>query len=78
VTLVAILAHVDRSDPVATYGRGVLLIIAFFAGAGVVAASLLTARVASPASPASGAPAITAIAPAPVAVPVPGADQRIR
>jgi EmrB/QacA subfamily drug resistance transporter len=42
--LVAILAHVDRSDPIATYQHGVVLIIAFFAAAGVVAAILLTAR----------------------------------
>jgi MFS family permease len=73
--LVAILAHVDRSDPVASYGHGVVLIIAFFASAGVVAASLLTARVARPASPASEAPAIRVIAPASVAANLPGADQ---
>jgi EmrB/QacA subfamily drug resistance transporter len=42
--LVAILAHQDQSDPIAVYRYGVVLIIAFFAGAGVVAASLLTAR----------------------------------
>jgi hypothetical protein len=42
--LVAILAHVSRTDPVAAYRHGVVLIIAFFAAAGLVAASLLTGR----------------------------------
>jgi EmrB/QacA subfamily drug resistance transporter len=42
--LVAILAHPDRSDPIAIYQHGLVLIIAFFAAAGVVAAILLTAR----------------------------------
>jgi EmrB/QacA subfamily drug resistance transporter len=42
--LVAVLAHVDRSDPLATYQHGLELIIAFFASAGIVAAILLTAR----------------------------------
>ncbi len=60
--LVAILAHLDRSDPIATYQHGLVLIIAFFVTAGVVAAILLTprtisrpARSASSASPASPA-----------------------
>jgi MFS family permease len=44
--LVAILAHLDRSDPIAIYQHGLVLIIAFFAAAGVVAAILLTARTA--------------------------------
>ncbi len=48
--LVAILAHVDRSDPIAIYQHGLELIIAFFASAGVVAAILLTARTIRPAS----------------------------
>jgi EmrB/QacA subfamily drug resistance transporter len=42
--LVAILAHVDRSDPIATYQHGLVLIIAFFVSAAVVAAILLTTR----------------------------------
>jgi EmrB/QacA subfamily drug resistance transporter len=61
--LVAILTHLDRSDPVATYQHGVVLIIAFFASAGLVAAALLTARVsgpAAPARPAREAPAVQA------------------
>ncbi len=68
--LVAILAHVDRSDPVATYRHGLMLIIAFFAGAGVVAASLLTGRAARPGR-AEAFPEMTAAA---VAVPMGGAD----
>ena len=42
--LIAILAHADRTDPLARYEHGVVLIIGFFAAAGVVAAGLLTAR----------------------------------
>src|ERR1035441_539495 len=56
--LVAILAHQDQSDPIAVYRYGVVLIIAFFAGAGVVAASLLTAGAARPARPAARPPAL--------------------
>jgi EmrB/QacA subfamily drug resistance transporter len=41
--LVAILSHV-ASDPVLTYRHAVLLIVALFAAAGVVAAALLTGR----------------------------------
>jgi len=47
--LVALLAHADRFDPLASYQHGVMLIIAFFAAAGVVSASLLTASGARPA-----------------------------
>jgi EmrB/QacA subfamily drug resistance transporter len=50
--LVAILAHVNRTDPVASYQHGVLLIIAFFAAAGVVTAGLLTAPAVRPVRPA--------------------------
>ncbi|HET7013491.1 MAG TPA: MFS transporter, partial [Streptosporangiaceae bacterium] len=42
--LVAILSHVATSDPVLTYRHAVLLIVALFAAAGVVAAALLTGR----------------------------------
>ena len=42
--LVAILSHVAASDPVLTYRHAVLLIVALFAAAGVVAAALLTGR----------------------------------
>src|SRR5215472_2010528 len=42
--LVAILAHVSKADPVAAYRHGLLLIVAFFAAAGVTTAALLTAR----------------------------------
>ena len=42
--LVAILSRVSRTDPVAAYRDGLILVIAFFAAAGVVSAVLLTAR----------------------------------
>ena len=42
--LVAILTHISPADPVAAYRNGLVLVIAFFAAAGVVAAVLLTAR----------------------------------
>jgi EmrB/QacA subfamily drug resistance transporter len=51
--LVAILSRVSRTDPVAAYRNGLILVIAFFAAAGAVSAALLTARVA----PAPTAPA---------------------
>jgi len=42
--LVAILSRVSRTDPVAAYRNGLVLVIAFFAAAGAVSAVLLTAR----------------------------------
>ncbi|HUK67676.1 MAG TPA: MFS transporter [Streptosporangiaceae bacterium] len=42
--LVAILSHASSADPVAAYRDGLVLIIAFFATAGAVAAVLLAAR----------------------------------
>jgi EmrB/QacA subfamily drug resistance transporter len=42
--LVAILSRVVPGDPLAAYRHGLILIIAFFAAAGVVSAVLLTAR----------------------------------
>jgi len=53
--LVAILARVSQVDPLAAYRGGLILVIAFFAAAGVVSAALLTRRP----------------APAPASVPVP-------
>jgi EmrB/QacA subfamily drug resistance transporter len=50
--LVAILARVSAADPLLTYRHGTLLITVFFATAGLVAAGLLTRRVATAASPA--------------------------
>jgi MFS family permease len=51
--LIAILIHIAPADPVATYRHGLVLIIAFFAAAGVVSAVLLTGRpVLAPARPA--------------------------
>jgi EmrB/QacA subfamily drug resistance transporter len=41
--LIAILAHISRIDPVASYRNGLVLIIAFFTAAGVTSAALLTA-----------------------------------
>jgi hypothetical protein len=51
--LVAILSKVSAADPVAAYRNGLVLVIAFFAAAGVVSALLLGARlgVAAPAGP---------------------------
>ena len=42
--LVAVLSHISPADPVAAYRNGLVLVIAFFAAAGVVSAVLLTAR----------------------------------
>jgi hypothetical protein len=42
--LVAILSRVSRTDPVAAYRHGLILVIAFFAAAGAVSAVLLTTR----------------------------------
>ena len=42
--LIAILAHVAPGDPVTTYRHGLIMIVAFFAAAGVVSAALLTRR----------------------------------
>jgi EmrB/QacA subfamily drug resistance transporter len=42
--LVAVLAHVDASDPVAAFRHGALLIAALFVGAGTVSSLLLTRR----------------------------------
>jgi hypothetical protein len=41
---VAILSRLSGTDPVAAYRHGLILVIAFFAAAGVVSAVLLTAR----------------------------------
>lgn len=43
-SLVAILAHFALGDPVATFRHSLILIIAFFAAAGLVSAGLLTGR----------------------------------
>ncbi len=51
--LVAILSHVVPGDPVTTFRHGLVLIIALFAGAGLVSAVLLTAAL----SPATARPA---------------------
>jgi hypothetical protein len=42
--LVAILAHPDAADPLATFRHGIVLIVSFFAAAAVVSAVLLTSR----------------------------------
>jgi hypothetical protein len=57
--LVAILAKVSPADPLAAFRGSLVLVIAFFAAAGVVSAALLTGR-----------PVVAAVAPAP-AVPAP-------
>jgi EmrB/QacA subfamily drug resistance transporter len=43
--LVAILSHVVPGDPVTGYRHGVILIVAFFAAAGVLSAALLSGRI---------------------------------
>jgi EmrB/QacA subfamily drug resistance transporter len=43
-SLVAVLSHVNPGDPLVAYRHALVLIIAFFAAAGVVCAGLLTAR----------------------------------
>jgi MFS family permease len=42
--LVAILARLQPGDPVATFRHGLVMIVAFFAAAGLIAAGLLTGR----------------------------------
>ncbi len=75
--LVAILSKVSHADPVAAYRHGLVLVIAFFAAAGVISAAVLTRRpvpaAAPDAVPGSGAvsgDAVPAPAVAPAAVPV--------
>jgi EmrB/QacA subfamily drug resistance transporter len=69
--LIAILSHVSAADPIPAYRNGLVLIIAFFAAAGAVSASLLTARPAPPG----------ALVPVPAARPqsrrAPGRDARV-
>jgi len=50
--LVAILTHISRADPIASYRHGLIMIVAFFAAAAVTAAALLTRRQPVPAAPA--------------------------
>jgi EmrB/QacA subfamily drug resistance transporter len=60
--LVAILTHISGADPIASYRHGLVLIVAFFAAAGLTAAALLTRR---PRVPGPPAPAALAQAPPP-------------
>jgi EmrB/QacA subfamily drug resistance transporter len=64
--LVAILARVSQADPVAAYRNGLLLVIGFFAAAGVVSALLLTGR---PAPVPASAPTPSGRAPSDSTVP---------
>ena len=43
-SLIAILIHIAPADPLAAYRHGLVLVIAFFAAAGLVSAVLLTGR----------------------------------
>jgi hypothetical protein len=52
--LVAILAHLGP-DPIATFRHAIVLVIGFFAAAGLVAATLLTSRASSPVPAAAAA-----------------------
>jgi EmrB/QacA subfamily drug resistance transporter len=59
--LVAILSRISPTDPIAAYRNGLVMVILFFAAAGVVSAALLTARpvpAQGPAAPADGAAAV--------------------
>jgi EmrB/QacA subfamily drug resistance transporter len=63
--LIAILSHIRSADPVAAYRNGLVLIIAFFAAAGVTCAALLAgrrARAAGSPAPAGGLPAAEGVA----------------
>jgi EmrB/QacA subfamily drug resistance transporter len=76
--LVAILAHVSSSHPLVSYQHGALLIVAFFAAGGVVAAGLLTARVVRPVSPSRPPrpePVLAVAASGPAVVPIVGSDR---
>jgi hypothetical protein len=69
--LVAILSRVSHTDPIPAYRNGLILVIAFFAAAGVVSAALLTARtVPAPESLAPVSPA--PVSPAPESIASPG------
>jgi EmrB/QacA subfamily drug resistance transporter len=70
--LVAILSRVSRVDPVAAYRSGVVLIILFFAAAGVVSAALLTGRPVLAPEPATPGPASAEGAAEAVPMPVAG------
>src|SRR5215472_16646983 len=74
--LVAILTHVSHADPIAGYRHGLILIMAFFAAAGVIAAALLTRRPSARAAPA--APVTSAVHPAvvPPAAPLQASRER--
>jgi hypothetical protein len=55
--LVAILARLSAADPIETYRQGLVLILGFFAAAGVVAAALLTGPLRRTAEPGAAAAA---------------------
>ncbi len=66
--LVAILSHIVPGDPVATFRHGLILIVALFTGAGLVAAAMLTAR---PSVAASSQSAVVPAASGPMTEPAP-------
>jgi MFS family permease len=70
--LVAVLSHTSPIDPLAAYRNGLVMIIAFFTAAGVVAAALLAGRPA----PAGNPPAQTSGHPAQRSQPGPSAASR--
>jgi EmrB/QacA subfamily drug resistance transporter len=70
--LVAVLSHTSPIDPLAAYRNGLVMIIAFFTAAGVVAAALLAGRPA----PAGNPPAQTSGHPAQRSQPGPPAASR--
>jgi len=74
--LVAILTHVSHADPIAGYRHGLILITAFFAAAGVIAAALLTRRPSAQAAPAALVTSAVHPAVVPPAAPLPGSGER--
>src|SRR5215469_8698967 len=74
--LVAVLSKVRPADPLVAFHHGVILVIGFFAAAGVIAAALLTRRPSAQAAPA--APVTSAVHPAvvPPAAPLQASRER--
>jgi EmrB/QacA subfamily drug resistance transporter len=70
--LVAILSRVSPVDPVAAFRNGLVLVIAFFAAAGLVSAALLSARPVGPQEPARAGSGVATDTPVPAAAPTQG------
>ena len=70
--LVAILSRVSPVDPVAAFRNGLVLVIAFFAAAGLVSAALLSGRPVGAQEPAAPGSGVAADTPVPAAAPTQG------